>query len=375
MNKTVIIATLGLFLTLWSCNNSSTSNELTIEVNSDTGKKVQLSTIAKDIKVVPLNIPRNVFFGEVQKIKSNGDYLFIHDPDQTTTVTCFNQKGSFIFQLNKRGQGPGEYNSIFDFTPDRENKILYTYDRNKEVIMAYKIPELTFIKEYALDKYFMNFDWAGNKYLTISDTEVGDSYYGAEYFNIVKNQYQSLNLPAQPNAMELTVPKAISRNGNNLIYAATGFISKLYQITDQQTNVLANIDFVSNKVPESCWTAKDMQKFRNDFTSNARAIMVQNVIANKEQISFYYVFKQIENQQLAVYNKAKKECAVYSKIVLDKDENMPIPAGVVNGYYVALIYGEMVNDLLPQANYNTQWQQQLKQHNKEGDVSLLMYKL
>ncbi len=375
MNKNIIIVALSLLPTIWACDNSSTSNELTINVDSDTGKEVELSTIAKDIKVVPLKIPNNVFFGEVQKIKSNGNYLFIHDPDQTKTVTCFSKKGNFIFQLDKRGQGPGEYNSIFDFTPDRENKRLYTYDRDKEFIMAYKMPELTFIKEYALDKYLMNFDWIGNKFFTISDTEVGDNYYGAEYFDISKNKYQSLNLPAAPNAMEITVPKAITRDDNNLIYAATGFISKLYQITDKQANFLANIDFGSNKVPKSCWSAKGMRKFRHDFESNERAIMVQNVIANKKQISFYYVFKQIENQQLAIYNKTKKKCTVYSKISLDAGKNIPIPAGVINGYYVILIYGETVNDLLPKAKYDIQWKQQLKNKNKEGDVSLLMYKL
>jgi len=52
---------------------------------------------------------------------------------------AFNKEGKFIRKYGNRGNGPGEYLSIKDFTIDTENEIVYLMDDDATQILLYNI--------------------------------------------------------------------------------------------------------------------------------------------------------------------------------------------------------------------------------------------
>jgi len=65
-----------------------------------------LSDIATDVEYLPLQKTDSAVIGGIRDIKIIGDRIFI---DSGNDIFCFDNTGRFLFNLDKKGRGPGEY--------------------------------------------------------------------------------------------------------------------------------------------------------------------------------------------------------------------------------------------------------------------------
>ena len=121
-----------------------------IKVELDKPQKASLFDYFSHIELIPLETNDNVLIGWIEEIVYYQGRYYVFDRQQNS-VFVFDDKGRFIFQINKRGQGPGEYpliRSIYlnPFTGNIDIlglSVIYSYDLSgKHVKTSPRIADL-----------------------------------------------------------------------------------------------------------------------------------------------------------------------------------------------------------------------------------------
>jgi hypothetical protein len=92
-----------------------------------------------------------VLLGTVDKLLADDKNLYIHDATISKGVFAFDKKGNFIRQYGVKGDGPGEYDDISDFTVDFDKRELYLLDDKKQDILIHNIDNGDYIRTVKLD--------------------------------------------------------------------------------------------------------------------------------------------------------------------------------------------------------------------------------
>ncbi len=132
MNKIFHFALLSLFcILLLGCSKSKNKageymtyvyNTPTMEINKE-NKPINLNLLKNvkytdfyenldSIKLIPLETTDISLIGNISRIFIVNDTIFIADYSKTKTIFAFNLQGSFLYKINKLGNGPGEYQNI-----------------------------------------------------------------------------------------------------------------------------------------------------------------------------------------------------------------------------------------------------------------------
>lgn len=167
-----------LFLLLLGCgqkqNKGWVESSLKLyPVDPGKAEKIYASTIFDSIVYIPLESSDEVIVGEISKLETVDSLFYILD-NQTKTIWCFNQKGKYINKIGRRGQGPGEYVSLFDFTIDRVNNHILILDRSSHKIITYN-----FSGQFVKDERIKVF---ANRFGILNDNKILAYTRGADMF-------------------------------------------------------------------------------------------------------------------------------------------------------------------------------------------------
>jgi hypothetical protein len=81
-------------------------------------KKTQKASIfdyVKHIELIPLETGDNVLIGKLEKIIFHQNRYYILDTHHAQFIVfVFDETGKYIFKIDKRGRGPGEYTELYD---------------------------------------------------------------------------------------------------------------------------------------------------------------------------------------------------------------------------------------------------------------------
>ena len=123
------------------------------------------SGMYKSVKIIPLETNKTCLIGIINKIVVNDPYIFVLDSEIAHSLYAFDMEGRFIRKFGNIGQGPGEYNRIFDFTIDRNNKIVFILDCNYGKINKYNIENGKFIQSIP----YRHIDWGRGLHIVCVD--------------------------------------------------------------------------------------------------------------------------------------------------------------------------------------------------------------
>lgn len=368
------------FVGLIACKQQTEGNAPTITMNPEE-KITLLEEAATDIQLIRLEIPKGVLFGEISALKSKDDKLFLCDENQTKSITMFNAQGKYLGQLRQQGQGPKEYHNISAFAISPDAKQMTVYQRPLGFV-SYSVPNFEHIATTAYQKYLLNFEYLStNELLTVSDENItNNKYVGLERLNLSSLQATPIEgITNDAASIELSNPNTmVGRNGFAL-YASPNEFTRLYKITDKQTDLLAKVDFGKYNIPENNWKKAEASDFEESFASGIRATWVQNITYNHPKMAFYYIFKTPELKNVAVCNLQTNEVKDYGVLRLSKTSKaVPYPVGTYNDYYVSVIFSEDIDMIFPEdtdVNSLNGWQRKLYEAKDTEEVFLLMYKL
>ncbi|MDR2148138.1 MAG: 6-bladed beta-propeller [Tannerella sp.] len=95
-----------------SCSQPQRENN-TIYVNLDRPEKASLGDYFRSVELIPLETDSNVLMKSIYRTIYYQSKYYVLDMPQAI-VFVFGQQGNFIFKIDNRGQGPGQYYSIED---------------------------------------------------------------------------------------------------------------------------------------------------------------------------------------------------------------------------------------------------------------------
>lgn len=170
-----------LFVCFLSCKNNkekqidNKSINLISLTSNYKGNSIKLSEFVTQEQYIQLETNENCLIGHINKIISYEDLIFVLDSYFAKKLFVFDTDGNHLYNISKRGNGPGEYNDIFDFII-HDNKIYILNDRSSVI-------------EYTLDaKYIQTYQlpfWA-NRFFKINGKRWGlltnsDKSHGFEF--------------------------------------------------------------------------------------------------------------------------------------------------------------------------------------------------
>ena len=101
----------------FGCQSKQTTDESTkiIKVDLNSPQKASLFDYFKSIELIPLETNSDVLIGSPRKMIYHQNRYYIFDKHRNKHVVhIFDDWGKFIFNIDKRGNGPGEYTYIDD---------------------------------------------------------------------------------------------------------------------------------------------------------------------------------------------------------------------------------------------------------------------
>lgn len=167
------LSTLSFFilvlLAFHSCQNRSLSGTpvQNVVLDLDLDQKLFLSEIADSIEIIPLEQTDESDIRLVWRLVSYKDRYYFLNGITDCNVLVFDRKGNFIYRLDKRGQGAGEYIQLNDIAIDkvRDELLLLTA---RHGIYRYDL-EGHFIDRNRLSEHgdYVTVDSVGNIYQTV----------------------------------------------------------------------------------------------------------------------------------------------------------------------------------------------------------------
>ncbi|GEM_PF-1904758 len=156
--------TILAFLFFTSCSHVRKSDQLSTEV-SDTivfnnNTVVKKAPLLKEHKYIFLETTDESLIGEITKILYKNGLFFILDRDVAGRLFVFDRNGKFIYNIDSKGKGFGEYVYPNDFDVDAEGKV-YIQDVQSRKIVVFK--DQTAVEEIKIEVPFMEFSLSDRK--------------------------------------------------------------------------------------------------------------------------------------------------------------------------------------------------------------------
>ena len=134
MKKVIKVLILVIVIGLFSCKKNDTKQNKIVRTSEFTKIQINPKKIEKDnnfislfsdsITYIPLETKDDFLIGDIDKIIVKENKIFILDK-VSEVIFCFDlQNGNFLYKIDSRGSGPGEYISIENFIVDSNDNVL-----------------------------------------------------------------------------------------------------------------------------------------------------------------------------------------------------------------------------------------------------------
>lgn len=138
---TKLLITIGILLFMYSCSLSVKKENKTFlpekNVMFDLQNKeetILMSDFVDSVEIIWLKLPDDETIGRATRVCFDDSNIFILDRQQQK-VFHFDATGALLNELNKRGNGPGEYQSVYSCIA--EEGIFYVFDKIGQNILLY----------------------------------------------------------------------------------------------------------------------------------------------------------------------------------------------------------------------------------------------
>jgi hypothetical protein len=298
----------------------ATKQELTTDISlTDISGEVNFTDMFDDFIYIPLETSEKSLFSTVNKMIVHENKFYIMDMVKMKQIFVFHNDGTFSHTIGSKGEGPGEYMNIEDFTIDTENNrvvvlsypsIIYTYDMSG-VFMERKVVSNAML--WSICNYENGFICSTNHQSATSGADARLIFMFDKNFNL---QYKLFDvLPVQV-AFPSFVHQPLLNSETGVIYCDS-FTSKIYFINTEKPSDSQSIKLVLNdEAPASVYA--DPMKF----------------ITNQQHYSFFLSFYFADNVLFLSFADKGKE----NVLIKDFNTNKQIVSHVPFGWFNILFH-------------------------------------
>jgi len=328
-----------LFISIISFNLSSCGNDSS-EVPTiiiDPSKHTQLTLEDLLIEPVLLNLPDSTIFGEPEHIEFSDGYYFIHDPNQTKTLTVFDESGNFISQLMCKGSGSEEIASLDLFTYNPFRKEVVIHERGKGFTI-FNFPDFQFKNTIKGFPYLMSLQTIdGNSYAIVEEADEDKS--GVLLIldtNFKQTKQPKLELPIM--SAELSYPNTFSKVTSELNYILPNFDNTFYSVSSNGFKALWKVNFGNEGVAQNLWNVYNYDnEIEEEITKKNKAAYLHHIARQNDTLFAWFKYRSLEDIYFAMIHPASQQAKVYSTLQLMRDDiGFPFPVGVKENYFIGI---------------------------------------
>lgn len=134
-------------LLLVACKNASVNDTAAVITLDNTGNQLTADDIISVDRWVELATVDEALISNVRRFSVAGNRYYILDGHESK-VLIFNNDGSFAGRVGQKGNGPGEYPYVYDFTVNSDSRQIIILS-NQSTVYVYDL-QGTFIKRHKL---------------------------------------------------------------------------------------------------------------------------------------------------------------------------------------------------------------------------------
>lgn len=285
-------------------------------------KELQLSSWVDSISYLCLDSQDAALIGAVNKFIRKGNVIYLLDRYKTKSVKKFLTDGTFITNIGKYGEGPGEYSEPTDFIVTDSTVIIYDqfasrfnyYKLDGEYIRSQKLPFLCLrFHRFSENNYlFCSLD-ADNQHLpSIEDYSLfqADSTFAIKKRGFYRKRGKYSSIISDYNFAEL---------GGRLYYHPP-FSGKIYEVTDDgRYNLNIHLDFGKRQLPEELLLEENWKEFKDKSDENQYSFFLGEYLFVNDIVYFAYT---LQHTLYRCFYSLKNKKAVRSSVV--RNDIIPI---------------------------------------------------
>jgi hypothetical protein len=323
-------------------------------------EKINFSDLFSDFTLIFPESRDSAWFGKkIFQIEKYEDKLFLlNQTNSGKNILCFNTCGQFLFNIDNTGRGPGEYNSLINFTIDRNNKrlILHTVG-NKYGFNEYMLFDLN--GNYLFSEKLKNYENEINRSLVDYNEDIFVAFGDKKEFGtdmaimsvIDRDSFTILDSKSAiyPNSVMARVPINHLYSGKNqkgfyfyqsdTIFQLMPDFSVAPKFSVNYGNKYRN--FKENLAKKSY--DKEALEFLREKVKQSEAVYIQSFLINEHWFSIHYstYVKEVYSFVTAFYdcknNKSyNTENINFDILNLQRNRNMHL-CGSADGYFYAVL--------------------------------------
>lgn len=281
----------------------------------DAISSIQLSDLVDTLEYIPLETVDESIMISVKEIKVMRKYIYAVDNTQNA-VFLFDNKGKFVSKLDKRGEGPDQYQFLGPiFVDDKEQFLdIIDYKGYKSRKLRYSIPNFDFVNSWVFEAPIAN-SWIKNgDYIYFStqqlENSVKDKISNADIIvvhndrileSLFDKNIQTGGTTYSPNSESFT------SNQHAEVFVSLMFDNTFYQLEENKATPILSIDFGEYGIDHSYKykSVEEQMTYLNNETDGLASFPVLNV-NNDHLFSFTYYFKLGNRNQIHHYFKFKE---------------------------------------------------------------------
>lgn len=325
-------------------------------------------------KVVQLETGDNCLFGDIAKLYVAKDRIFVLDSQIAEGLFVFDMEGKFLFAINHKGQGPGEFYSINDFFVDTLNLCIAIYDANMRNLHYHD-----WNGKYTHTHSFSDF-WA------FACCPIDSLTYALDFTNreMKTNKFHLLLMDENNKVFFRYKPLETDyglANNNHIAfyhtyektyYTPTG-CDTIFEISNKGIERELWINFGKNKVPSSFYKDTPYSKHAANLLNSKYCHGVRNIAETSDMLSFQYNYGDIG---LAAFFDKKLE-KTYRDVSF-----FPPPLTSYEDYFVGILNAYSVVQIIErkQDTFFDKWKEALGEENwpllqsvKDNDNPLIVF--
>ena len=275
---------------LSSCYSSKKEQDLsekTIKIEIAKSSKIHFSNIFEQVEYIPLETTDSSLVGIVERLRIFDNKVCLLSDK---SLTLFNmQNGHTELQLSKLGNGPEDYQSLYDTYIDQKTGVIELLDMNGKKIKKY---DLNGRYKSSLSLPFMSFSFTKrgeSDYWFYNNNLVSDKTTKVIHFDATKGEIINEHFPIDSDLSNFFFVV----EGNNFVNREEGvfFFScpsqNIYFMNNKLSAQIAYVlDFGKHAVPEEFYKHKfsDIMEFSIEANKREYIYFVNNFSLNKEHI-------------------------------------------------------------------------------------------
>lgn len=334
--------------------NTEIENIHQIQVNTNDFLDLNFSDFFDTTLIVPLEVTPNSLIGEVSKVITTKDHVYVLDRTIAEALFIFDYQGRIIHSFSRTGDGPGEYLRITNFFISKDEKTIFITDLSLGKILAFdQKGNFLFENKFVLGENFADLITYQNGFLIAKPTPDDLA---------VEMQYLDHDLEFIEVPLKLAENNFIMEAGNKhqFFYPGTGGVTyfkevlskNLYAITPDDVQVYAfNLPEDQVFSPEALpWDNEKPKIHMGKVYSEIRERSLLNVGDQVLDLGSWVLinFHVGDRINLLAFNKTDKTARVVKNFTNDLDglvKNLP---GIFPTNYHA---NEMIINLFPNDIY------------------------